>query len=485
MVVAESRRGGARRGRPDRGRVRGPAGDHRLRQGAGGRRRRDPRQHSRQCLLRLRVWRRAKDRRTLSRARMASSRSTRKARALRRRRMEPRGALAAYDAASDNFDILCAHQGGPPSDPRFLARHDRHPAKNASACDMLDVGGAFGARTAPFPEYPVMLHLAQELGRPMKWLSTRSEDFLTDNHGRAISLRRRARLTTRAASFSRCARTGSATPAPISRRPAFSPIRSMACSSAPASTSVEAVYGRHRQIITNTAPTNAYRGAGRPEANYIVERLVDEAAATLGHRSAGAAPAQYSSANDQMPYKTPTGTDFRQRRFCRLDRQGEGRRRAGTASSARRKEAARRGASCAASAAACSSSRPAAAWYQEGSGRDPFRAMRNNVICTTWPGRAGRGTRRCFRNWSRAGSASVRDGDIKRRRSRWAGSAWAIPPIGSRTGMSAWQRLTSRRRHRDREGPSARRRSARNVGRGHRVRATAFHRGRAPTAPSP
>ena len=55
---------------------------------------------------------------------------------------------------------------------------------------------------------------------------------------------------------------------------------------------VEALYGRHRQLMTNTAPTNAYRGAGRPEAVYIVERLVDAAAATLGTRSAGAAPPQ-------------------------------------------------------------------------------------------------------------------------------------------------------------------------------------------------
>src|SRR5207244_11779028 len=54
--------------------------------------------------------------------------------------------------------------------------------------NMVDVGGAFGARTAPFSEYPLMLHMAKKLGRPIKWLSTRSEDFLTDTHGRAIRL---------------------------------------------------------------------------------------------------------------------------------------------------------------------------------------------------------------------------------------------------------------------------------------------------------
>ena len=54
--------------------------------------------------------------------------------------------------------------------------------------DMVDVGGAFGARTAPFSEYPLLLYMAKKLGRPIKWVSTRSEDFLTDNHGRAIRL---------------------------------------------------------------------------------------------------------------------------------------------------------------------------------------------------------------------------------------------------------------------------------------------------------
>ena len=82
---------------------------------------------------------------------------------------------------------------------------------------MLDIGGAFGARTAPFPEYPVLMHLAKKLRRPVKWLSTRSEDFLTDNHGRAVSLRGELAYS-KAASFWRCAPNGSATPAPISRR---------------------------------------------------------------------------------------------------------------------------------------------------------------------------------------------------------------------------------------------------------------------------
>ena len=69
------------------------------------------------------------------------------------------------------------------------------------------------------------------------------------------------------------------------------------------------MYGRHRLVMTNATPTNAYRGAGRPEASYLIERLVDHAAATLRVdpielRRRNALP------RDAMPYRTPTGSEF-------------------------------------------------------------------------------------------------------------------------------------------------------------------------------
>jgi carbon-monoxide dehydrogenase large subunit len=220
--------------------------------------------------------------------------------------LEVRGALVSYDAASDSFDVWAANQGGA-AFGHDLAIMTGLPADRVRV-RMLDVGGAFGARTAPFPEYPVLLHLAKTLKRPVKWLSTRSEDFLTDNHGRAISL------------FGELA---------YDKRGKFLALRTnWLCDSgaylAPAGVltnslngrfigagvyQVDALYGRHRQVITNTSPTNAYRGAGRPEANYIVERLVDEAAVKLD-----VDPLELRRRNlikkDQMPYKTLTGTNF-------------------------------------------------------------------------------------------------------------------------------------------------------------------------------
>ncbi|MFN3657980.1 MAG: xanthine dehydrogenase family protein molybdopterin-binding subunit [Pseudolabrys sp.] len=220
--------------------------------------------------------------------------------------LEVRGALVSYDAAGDTYDVWCANQGA------LAFRGDLAVMAGVPAekirIRMLDVGGAFGARTAPFPEYPVLLHLAKKLGRPVKWLSTRSEDFLTDNHGRAVSLRGELAYDRRGKFLG--LRTHWLCDSGAYLAPAGVLTNSINGKFIGAGVyRIEAVYGRHRQLITNTAPTNAYRGAGRPEANYIVERLVDEAAARLGLD-----PVELRRRNliatEQMPYATPTGARF-------------------------------------------------------------------------------------------------------------------------------------------------------------------------------
>jgi aerobic carbon-monoxide dehydrogenase large subunit len=220
--------------------------------------------------------------------------------------MEVRGMLCAYDAAADRYEVWCANQGNPEF-RHLLAIMSGIPQERLRV-NMLDVGGAFGARTAPFPEYPLLLHVARKIGRPVKWASTRSEDFLTDNHGRAVSLvgelaydRRGKFLGVRTEwlcdSGAYLGQAGALTNSVNGRVIGASVYK------------VEAFYGRHRQVMTNTSPTNAYRGAGRPEANFIVERLVDEAAAKLGID-----PLELRRRNliprEAMPYETPTGSKF-------------------------------------------------------------------------------------------------------------------------------------------------------------------------------
>ncbi len=220
--------------------------------------------------------------------------------------LEVRGALVAYDAASGSFDVYCANQGAP-SFAHDLAIMAGVPVERLRV-HMIDVGGAFGARTAPFPEYPAMLYLAKKLNRPVKWLSTRSEDFLTDNHGRAVSLRGELAYDEKGKFLALrtewlCDSGAYLAPAGVLTNSLNGKVIGAGAYA------IEAVYGRHRQVITNTSPTNAYRGAGRPEANYIVERLVDEVAAKLGMD-----PLELRRRNvirkAQFPYATPTGARF-------------------------------------------------------------------------------------------------------------------------------------------------------------------------------
>jgi carbon-monoxide dehydrogenase large subunit len=220
--------------------------------------------------------------------------------------MELRAALAWYDVQRNTYEIRCAHQGGFAMRDALAAMMNVQPQE--IRVNLVDVGGAFGARTAPFPEYPLMLHMAKRLGRPIKWLSTRSEDFLTDNHGRAIRLE--GELAFSASGRLIALRTNWLCDcgAYLSQAGSFTNCYNGLTIGAGAY-QVEALHGRHRLFITNTAPTNAYRGAGRPEAVYVVERLLDAAANALGLD-----PIELRRRNvigrDQMPYRTLTGTVF-------------------------------------------------------------------------------------------------------------------------------------------------------------------------------
>ena len=220
--------------------------------------------------------------------------------------MEVRGAVVVYDAASDSFDIYSPNQGGP-AFRDDLAVMSGVPAERVRV-RMVDIGGAFGARTSPFPEYPALMYLAKKLRRPVKWLSTRSEDFLTDNHGRAVSLRGELAYSKNGKFLA--FRTEWLCDSGAYLAPAGCLTNSLNGKSIGASVyQVKAMYGHHRQVITNTSPTNAYRGAGRPEANLIIETLVDEAAVKLGV-DALTLRARNLIKKNEMPYHSPTGVVF-------------------------------------------------------------------------------------------------------------------------------------------------------------------------------
>ncbi len=183
---------------------------------------------------------------------------------------------------------------------------------------MVDVGGAFGSRTQPFPENALLLHAAKKLGKPIKWTSTRSEDFLTDFHGRAIRVAGELALDKDGKFLAFKTEWLCDSGAYLSSAGAMTNT-SNGMSMSSGAYEVEAFYGRHRQVMTNTAPTSAFRGAGRPEAALVIERLVDEAAAKLGID-----PFELRRRNlipkAKFPYKTHTGSRVGQRRLRGIDR---------------------------------------------------------------------------------------------------------------------------------------------------------------------
>jgi carbon-monoxide dehydrogenase large subunit len=230
--------------------------------------------------------------------------------------MELRGALARYDRAVGRYEIACANQGTSVV-RESLASMMGEPADKIRV-DPVDVGGAFGARGAAFAEYPLMLHMAKQLGRPIKWVSTRTEDFMTDTHGRAVTLEGELGFDSKGRFLALRTNWICDTGAYVSASGALT--NSVNGRTIGAGVyQVKALYGRHRQVMTNTSSTGAYRGAGRPDAVYLVERLVDEAATVLGMDRLSVRERNVIRAN-QIPYKNRTGVTIDSGDFGQLIR---------------------------------------------------------------------------------------------------------------------------------------------------------------------
>jgi carbon-monoxide dehydrogenase large subunit len=220
--------------------------------------------------------------------------------------LEPRAALAVYDALEDRYTLTCGSQG-------VFVLHNHLCRTLGVVEDRVrvvsgDVGGAFGMRTAPYPEYPALLIAARQTGRPVRWIASRSETFLTDNQARdtvteaALALDAEGRFL--GLRIDGMANMG----AYLTSHAAFiSTVNFTRC--LPGMYHIPRLSVRIRCLFTNTVPTGPYRGAGRPEANYCLERLVDEAARITGidrielRRRNLITPAM-------LPYKTPVGTTY-------------------------------------------------------------------------------------------------------------------------------------------------------------------------------
>ena len=220
--------------------------------------------------------------------------------------IEPRGATARYDAARDRYTLRSCSQGAGPQRDQIIAMMGVPPEKLRVITE--DVGGAFGLKTSGYPEYPSLLVAAKLTGRPVAWMATRSESFLSDQQARdtvteaELAIDQKGKFL--ALRVTHIASMGAFVGAPGAHIQTNNFARCF-----PGMYAIPRIQVDVRCVFTNTVPTGPYRGAGRPEANYALERLVEEAA-----RVTGLDPVRLRRRNlippKQIPYKTAVGTTY-------------------------------------------------------------------------------------------------------------------------------------------------------------------------------
>jgi carbon-monoxide dehydrogenase large subunit len=220
--------------------------------------------------------------------------------------MEPRVALASYDKTSERFTIQVPTQGVSGNKVNFakILNVPNDKVRILSA----NVGGSFGMKNMNYPEYTCIAHASKVLGRPVKWTDERSTSFLSDSHGRAqimhaeLALDAEGRfLAVRLKGYGNLGAyiTGVA-PSPLSLN---------------TGKNLASVYRTPllgvdiKTVLTNTTLMGAYRGAGRPEANYYMERLIDRAADEMGINRLTLRKRNFIKPA-QMPFQAASGVTY-------------------------------------------------------------------------------------------------------------------------------------------------------------------------------
>jgi len=217
--------------------------------------------------------------------------------------MEPRGCIADWNEADERCTVYSSTQAPHTMRATIANRIFRLPERRFRIV-ARDVGGGFGMKGGTHPEEPMMCWASRRIGRPVKWIPDRSEGLMADDQGRdqrvtaELALDKDGRfLALRWTALHNCgAYFANGGNVPISH----------SIKLAPSVYAIPAVEASSSMVFTNTAPTAPYRGAGRPEAIYIIERLVDVAA-----RETGVDRIEIRRRNflrpDALPYRTPTG----------------------------------------------------------------------------------------------------------------------------------------------------------------------------------
>ena len=217
--------------------------------------------------------------------------------------LEPRAVIGNYDSATDQYTLWSTTQN-PHLVRNWLAEHSLFVPEHKMRVVAPDVGGGFGQKIYHYPEEPTVLWASRLVGRPVRWTSTRSENLMVDTHARdhvtecslaldsngmflALQADTLANLGAYMSPFASCIPTYF-----------YAPMLSELYK-------IPSIYCRVRGFYSHTTPIDAYRGAGRPEALLVVERLIENAAHELGIDPADIREKNFIQP-DEFPYTTAT-----------------------------------------------------------------------------------------------------------------------------------------------------------------------------------
>lgn len=192
--------------------------------------------------------------------------------------MEPRGAIGFYDRESDSFTLYTPTQGS--SGMHDKLAHVLNVPMNKIRVVTPDVGGGFGMKGSMTPELALVLVAAKKFGRPVQWCGERIESFLADGHGRDVKMIGEMALD--AGGHILAMRLNSAANLGAYMTHVGPHIPTMGLRVMGGVYRIPAVFAHVKGYFTNTTTVTSYRGAGRPEAIYVTERLMDQAASALG-----------------------------------------------------------------------------------------------------------------------------------------------------------------------------------------------------------
>ena len=225
--------------------------------------------------------------------------------------IEPRAAIGCYDAAADCFDLLLTGQGVHSLRQQLADIVFQMPAERFRV-RAPDVGGGFGVKNFLYPEWVLVLWASRRLDRPVKWVAERGEEFVSSAQGRDNHTRARLALDRDGRFLALDVDTVADLGAYLSTNGPGSSTNSPAIAMGGVY-DIPAVFMAVRGVFTNTVPIDAYRGAGKPEANYLIERLVDRAARRLRTD-----PIELRRCNliSRFPYRTGLGVTIDCGRFA-------------------------------------------------------------------------------------------------------------------------------------------------------------------------